>query len=559
MMNKKYFILLIVSLLVVHGVYSADSASINKTQAFDWLYQEMNSSDWDFDTDVIALSVLALGPERRYDIEGGVERLKDRNWRNDYERSLAILALYKAGVDVDDDIGELIDNQIEAQNSGSWLIQMRNTNEREASCNLDFNGDIDFRVINNTVTEGPCTGDTWVDFEQCIAFAEGVGIHESVEIQCTNAQPSLIFRDSSNEFFILDETSPFSVDNACFGSGSCECKPSLYASWVLNEVGNKSQVWTFPWMSSFCSDDDTNEYNSLLYLISNEEAFANKLKDSFGGSSWENDEYITALGLGALSKSSSSSQIVSDAKEWLAVTQRSDGSWRDDPLKTAMVLYILYSKGSSFSYVDSDNDDGSFGGFICGDGFKEVGEECELTSDCSTGEVCSSCLCVASSQNTCTVSDDCMSDDDCKSGSNGFCTSSCTCDYSCTSDSDCLGGQVCEFRRCVNPSNNDNVGGESSGSNFLGYVWFALGLIIVLGLAYLAYLKFIKNKTLGKNNKNKDQGTGPIMSRKYPTAKQAVQKPQTQPKSEPRSSNDDFLERRLDESIRKAKDLLGKK
>lgn len=563
MMNKKYYILIFLSILLAQSVMSAETPQINRTQAFDWLYSEMNRTNWNDDTDIIALSILALGPESKYDLDEGIEKLEERNWANPYESSLAILALYKAGVDVDEDIQELIDQQQKAQDSGSWLIQMRNLNDKEASCNLFYNEDVDFRIINNTITEGPCSGDTWVDFESCIALSEGIGVHEQFDVDCTNADPSLIFRDNNNEFFILDETSPFNIDNSCFEqSGSCDCRNSLYASWVLNEVGNKSQVWTFPWMSSFCSEDGENINNALLYIISNEEVFADKLKDSFGGSSWENDEYITAVGYMALSKSSSNSQITNEIKEWLAVTQRGTGSWRDDPEKTAMVLYALYSRGQSFSFDVSDDNDYGTSSF-CGNSILEFGEDCDGSSNgCGLNEVCSSCQCVTSNQTSCTVNDGCIEDSDCTLGPNGVCTSLCECDYRCTSSDDCLSGQVCEFQHCVAAiDDGDGISEDDNGSNFLTYIWILLGIIVALGAAYLAYLKFVKHKKIGKPKKtDKDFESSPILSRKYPSAKEAIQKPQQIKKEpEPKSSGDDFLERRLDESIRKAKELLKKK
>jgi len=59
--GNSVFLLVFFVILLASSANAATSSEINKTQAYEWLYEQMNSSSWNENVDEVALSVLALG------------------------------------------------------------------------------------------------------------------------------------------------------------------------------------------------------------------------------------------------------------------------------------------------------------------------------------------------------------------------------------------------------------------------------------------------------------------------------------------------------------------
>ncbi|MBT3691324.1 hypothetical protein HOG16_03740, partial [Candidatus Woesearchaeota archaeon] len=80
------FLLVFFVILLASFANAETSPEINKTQAYEWLYEQMNSSSWNENVDEIALSILALG-SGDYNLSDGIDKLRDleyggSNWGN---------------------------------------------------------------------------------------------------------------------------------------------------------------------------------------------------------------------------------------------------------------------------------------------------------------------------------------------------------------------------------------------------------------------------------------------------------------------------------------------
>jgi len=69
-------------------IVSADNETFSLDKGFNWLNDEMTSTNWGGTVDTISWSILALN-NRGYDVSGGISRLRqvedDYNWDNDIQ------------------------------------------------------------------------------------------------------------------------------------------------------------------------------------------------------------------------------------------------------------------------------------------------------------------------------------------------------------------------------------------------------------------------------------------------------------------------------------------
>ena len=119
----------------------------------------------------------------------------------------------------------------------------------------------------------------------------------------------------------------------------------------------------------------------------------------------------------------------------------------------------------------------------------------------------------------------------------------------CNYSSDCDEGQICEEGECV-----------SEGSNWV--TWLIVILVVILGAAggYFGYKQYFSKKKLKSSvgsrplpaRKSPLGGAYPSTAQKVPARTAAIRQPTSDTKG-------DRLERELDQSLKKAKDLLRKK
>jgi len=586
-MKRGYFslVLVLATLLLSFNVCAAENETngdFDINLGFEWLYNEMRSSGWGSSVDSLSWSILALR-NKGYDVSPGVQRLKqlensNNNWGNDvYETSLSTLALYKTGNDVDDEIIWILDRQKEALRSGEWLIQFLYDGESECRIRYD-DEDFDFS-INGTeiIYPSDCAiGDYWVDFEDCIK-EDDADMEETFSVSCLdNVDVSLLFR-ANDEYYIVDQTRPLKIENACFYGeySGCRCSVTQYASWVLQQVGERAL--TTPYLRSNCNDKILDY--SFLYMLTSSRIYSDYLLEERavdGG--WENDFESTAMAIIALRDSAST---VAPSINWLEHYQDSDGSWDGDIRTTAKVLYSMTVEPTVPVVIINNTNNQT--GPNCGNEVVDSGEECEYDADCLGNLVCESCLCVNLAG--CEIDDDCNgANEECVLGEcvrKSECTTSSDCvtkygsDYYCDAgnckkagsiDDECTIDSDCEAIYGSGWKCDDSGNCVEKGSSWV--TWLIVSLIIILGLvgAYFGYKQFFKGKGgfklgggKGYTPKNlPSSGARPASA--YPQARKPITAVRPSSQTIPvRDTKDDRVERQLDQSLRKARELLGKK
>lgn len=590
-MRKSSFIVGLVFTIILLNVCfvnaETNTSDFNASKAFEWLYNEMDDANWRKPTDTLAFSILALRNEG-YDIRNGTEELKDAESNNHWDSisgsALATLALYKTGENVTDEIDWLLDQQMRALSDGNWLIQF--LAEESGECRITYNSQtFEFDVNGTTVTTDDCilSDPHWVDFEECIK-SNSADLKEDLDIDCylVDIDPSILFRTFNYEYYIVDESRPFVIENGCFGSGGqCSCSETGFASWSLYTMNE--HAYTTPYLRSTCHNVAGATFSYLLTGEGIEQLL--DMQEPTDGS-FDGDELKTGIAYLALKRGNAAA--ASKALDWLKWKQRrSDGSWDGDALTTAVVLYAAFSQDLPPGPGPSDGDEDRA---ICGNGRVEELEDCETTADCENATlICQNCECIPLSQTGCSAADECIDNDDCTAGK--YCTSDCVCVDSdtptgfCNSNIDCPIGEECDIisGNCVpegtGPSGDGDVEcrsddeckddeecDEASGlcvtKEKKGWlVWLIVAIIVIVAAVggYFAYNQFFK----GKFAKRKEFKPFPAKP-KYPTTPQRV--PVSRPRPAPvgrarptRSRVEVDLEKQLDESLKKAREMLKKK
>jgi hypothetical protein len=554
----KKIVLLFGLVFLLLGSINLVSAEFNVSESHEWLYDQMNSSNWNKPVDDVALAVLSLR-NFGYDVSEGIaelesQQLNDDSWGDAYNTALATLALYKTGNNVSSEVEWLLDHRIRAMENGNWLIQL--TTGGYATCSIIYDNDSYMFRINNTLIEE--TGSNWIDFENDV-LGSYADVEEEFGVSCigVTVSPSLIFKTYSNQYYIVDENLPLSIENACFAGSSynCDCGYTGYAGFVLNSLGENPA--TYPFLETTCTGDAMG--NAFLLDLTGENDYANWLNENQLGGNWGNNKFNTALISYILKNSNQGgASSVSDSIEWMKLQQLQDGSWEGSVKTTAMVLWAMFS--NEVPPVPSTTP-------ICLDGILGLGEQCDTGIPCNGGLTCIDCMCVT--PQSCTELDACMSDNDCVTGySCNVDTCSCAAiSFGCTSDADCISPEYCDSltHTCKvldeSPdSTNTTSDDDEEGSNWIAWLIAIIVILIGIGAGYYAYNKY-KGGNFGSSKKLPSTSSAPVskpINPTYPPSTRAIVKPR--PSQYRPSRRDTLLESELDKSISKAKDLLkGKK
>ena len=551
------------------NVYAANDTGVELVDGFNWLDEEMKQTNWGSNVEQLSWSILALR-NAGYDVSGGINKLKDLrqidHWDDgDVKKSaLATLTLYKVGENVDQEIEWLKNKQEKNLRSGSWFVQfLTSSNSGEVECHLYYDEQDKVFFINDSeiVGESSCdVGENWINFESCVQ--ETAGVYEDMSVDCDSTVDASLLYNRGTEYYIVDQIEPLEIENGCFfRRNNCNCDATQYGSWVLDKLGDN--YYTKPYLRSECNDDVDD--NAFLFMLTGSRVYSDFLDEGMSNNdgSWEGSEELTALAIIALRDGSSVSLTTS--KNWLESRQREDdGSWSGDVKTTAMVLYSLTKEISVVSNQTSTNT-------TCYNGVVDVGEECD-GSDlvCGEGKICEGCSCVSLPDcefdsecgdgdvcvgGVCVLDTGCDIDDDC--GLGYYCTSANICeresvDDECDFNSDCLSDQECVSGSCVST--------DDEGGSFV--TWLIIIVIVLLGAAggYFGYKQYFSKKKKkpslpGGPTKSFSFGKKPT---NYPTTKQRVPASSTQ-RMPAKDMKGDRIERQLDRSLKKAKDLLGRK
>ncbi len=581
MKNKNYnLIIFILPIILLSFNVIADPQNFSLINSYTWINSSLYDKSWSGSIDEISLGILAL-KTGSYNHQQGINKLKslqfsDGSWNdNIYDTSWAIYALFKTGNNYTDSLNWLLSKQIQSSNEGNWYVQIKTPYSGTCSLAQVPNNPIDFEIQNGSLTSCSAnSANSWIDLQSCAGFS--IGINETVQVDCNNlgnSDISLLYKQDNN-YYILDSKSnsrfaTFTIDNGYFG----DYESTIYATWVLSEMNKKNQLHSIPYLKSHIRlDDNANFDNSLLLLITGDKNYADYLINSQNNLTgfWDSGNvYNTAFIIYSLKKQFSSSTALNPGLIWLQGEQDQSngpnkGSWdRGDIRSTAMAIYAI--KGGLISITNNnpisnrtnntnnitkntcinDADCGNVTIYDCISGKCQIKDgKCQINQDCNSEEYCDS------KTNTCKQEQKPLT--------------------GCTSDSTCSPGQQCNNNVCEDipgwcDSDDMCSNGEKCNlkTNFCekksSLLWWIIILLVIAASGGIFF--FIKSKGGIKLKKTTyqppkqifQQNQSPFMNRNQNISpKRNIAPPQ-------RNYVDDQLEKDLDSSIKKAKDLMGKK
>lgn len=353
--------------------------------------------------------------------------------------------------------------------SGNWYLQVATTSN--GSCKVAYDKSGQSKSVNVVVDNGRfplCSGTTFFDVNNCLEpnlLSSSPVL--SLNIDCSllgSAIISTLFQ-SGNTFYLLDEASTSQatvvLNNGCFGKtakSSCDVDASLYAAWLLSEVGSSLAI--NPWLEANYQSSRVVD-NALLSVITQKQLYLDQLEvlqkadGSFG------PVYDTAVAVYALKKAGNTVEF-QKAVDWLKSQQKADGSWNNKELDSAMVLFAAFgdtqvpSSGGSDYIPPVSGDDEVCGNYLCEANENPVScpTDCASADDsCNNDGVCDSFLgeTSVSCSNDCVASDDGFSDDvesapvcgdeavnspdeECDGADDASCPGLCNADCSCGSE-----------------------------------------------------------------------------------------------------------------------------
>lgn len=579
MKNKNYILIIFISLIILFSFnVIADSQNFSLINSYNWINFSLHDKSWSGSVDEISLGILALRTGS-YNSQLGINKLKslqfsDGSWNdNIYDTSWATYALFKTGNDYNSSLNWLLSKQVQASSEGNWYIQIKTPYSGTCSVSQGSNNPIEFEIQNGSLVNcNANSANSWIDLQYCAGFV--IGINETVNVDCNNlgnADISLLYKQDNN-YYILDAKSntrfaTFLIDNGYFG----DYESTAYATWILSEMNQKNQLHTIPYLKSHPrSDDNANFDRALLLAITGDKNYADYLSNSQNNLTgfWDSGNiYNSAFIIYSLKKQFSSSIALNPGLTWLQGEQDTSegpnkGSWDNGDIRsTAMSIYSIKggitlkeniqsnktnnSNNTTKNSCTLDSDCGNITLYDCISGKCELKDgKCNVDIDCSDEEYCDINTHICKQQQKPLIG--CTSDSSCKPGqqcSNGVCG-----DIPgwCDSDIMCSNGEKCNLKTnfCEKKSSP---------------LWWIITLLVIAILGGIFF--FIKSKG-GIKLKNKPNT---LPKQQFPqTQSPFINRPQNIPPKRiiplpQKNYVDDQLEKDLDSSIKKAKELMGKK
>ena len=503
--------------------------------------------------------------------------------------------------------------EIKTEQSGSCSVSLSDTDP--VSFNIEEN-----RVSCDSDGDGDGFG-SWIDLERCAGF--NLDRTEEVLVNCNNlgnADIYLIY-NLDNDYYLIDEKfntnqARLLLENAYFG----DYESTAYASLALKMIGKSDNIYSLSYLRSNLRQNDILQ-RTFLYILTGDKVYSDWLsrKQNNLTGSWDGNVFNTAFSVMALGKNSA---VGSKGAEWLRGEQNVNngtsryGSWNNDLRDTSFVIWSVFSEGSRV-IIPNDNNytsnytNNNYTSGVCGNYIRDPDEDCDaryasngdfIEGDdirCGLSEKCvkpgeqGECTCRGLGPIT---EEPCQSDEECTS-SRQYCdqdTQTCK-DKECTSDEDCdTPNEVCNLRtfeceietnggeecteeceegfRCIDKecveipnycTDNENCDkGEECDISINRCVpkegkfpWWIITILVlaIAGIVILYALKKRSNKPKAAPANVFERGERPQMRPSFST-QQSRQEPVQR-----RDIYDERIESELDKSIRRAKELLGKK
>lgn len=516
-----------------------------------------------------------------------------------------IFAMLLAGVSGDslDHVEIWLKNaQTTALIQGNWWLQVATDSSGVCKVNYEKDGKpVSRNLVVNKGVFPTCNNQTFFDvnncFEPSLLKANPTLV---LDVDCKDLGSSLIslVYNLGNSYYLMQEATAngkITVSGGCYGvtsKASCDIETSLYASWILKEVG--SDINILPWVEA---NYDTNKplHVALLTLATKSKIYGDELvKLQKADGSFSSSIYDTAISMIAL-KEVNLLENYEKARLWLEKKQGPDGSFGGNVLNTAASLYALtYGEEIAVELpgcVVNGVKDGAEEGLDCG---SLCPISCEGASECGDG-VCSmdeklsgSCDKDCVTQATCDRNGKCDTDffensqncpQDCSCGDE-ICDNLESSDQSCAQDCGAVGAKcgndIVETGEDCDGTEDSACPGECSETcscpvkeESKSRWWLWLLILIILGVVGWY---FYNKKKSGKGPGKPEEGKGVFsFFKKKPESKKPEFKPFTSrlPEQKPlqkifvqkpmlRKQEKTRVEDELEKSLREAKKLLGK-
>ncbi|MFA5061118.1 MAG: hypothetical protein WC494_02290 [Candidatus Pacearchaeota archaeon] len=366
---KKEGIFLLVLLLLIFPIISAQNSTINSTETEDKIEKgfeclEAKAGDCSSLTNQeIALTILAT-PDEIFD--DCVEELQDRessdNWGNVRDTALAVLALKHAGKDTQDSEEWLLGK---SRTPTELIWYMEEDSEGETQCHIGYDS-TDYLITlgeNKKIDQnaGSCLTRAQSNFWLQIA-PECFGKEFTLECDKDFIGTLLYKNKNSPTIYVLEGTKSaqaygsmeIKVNSKCFGdTSSCDYEATLWATFALLKTGYDVEEY-FPYIIAMSETNKRYLPDAFIYMVTNYEGYATKLASAQKlGNYWEADStaysryYDTSLAI--LSLGGSSSEQITNAKSWLLFSQGSDGCWQGSVRDTAIALWALEGRSGKNS------------------------------------------------------------------------------------------------------------------------------------------------------------------------------------------------------------------
>ena len=370
MKAKTIIFLIILSILIINV-----NASANTTNAYNWLLsQSQNGSYGDIETTSFAISALQfLSPITHK--QNSTNYLKSQQnalncWPlascDSKSTSIALKTLAESNEVVNS--SWLASHQL-SELPGNWLLQIITSNSGLCTFTYKINNQEYIKPVN--VKKGyfsDCGNTTWLNLDGTCLSTNLIKSNPSLlfSVGCNmSVERMTVTYSYSNNYYpsVYQQTgsaATFKINNGCFGTSTCDYLTTLYANWAFKKMNIYSTdvSKTFNslfWLKYGNAYQDKTSYNALLYLITNEASYLEKIKSaqqvfpletgSYGYWPAESNPslssaYVTSLALLAL-RGTTNTDYITKAEKWFEINQLADGSFNDNTLDTSLALYSL--------------------------------------------------------------------------------------------------------------------------------------------------------------------------------------------------------------------------
>lgn len=513
----------------INGIGSLEG----KDLSYEWLFNKTTINIGTVADDSLAVIAL-LGSGQ--DVSQLIDRIKTRmdkssgcwpkNGCKVKDTSLATLAMHLSEQDEEAEAGVkwLKNSRIAGLKGGEWWLVIKG-NVNEGSCAVSYKGKSKtFNFLEDKIKE--TGGKYYLNLLQVDPSILRGEVIPTLNVDCSNLAGSIItllYKPNINTFFIQKSETASNVElkvaNVCFGeskgSASCDYESSLYATWVLLEMGESGlsfdEIGDVVYLQSKLKTSNVKDLallNRLLYVANNVgQSFVKDLssKQKPGGD-WEGDVFTTSLSVLGLLGNSEDSDAVNRGTAYLERRMNTkDGSWDNNVRSTSMALIALNgvdlaresvgapsvkskgvtSSGKEDCFNDLDDDGDTYPD--CGDSDCEEEkvslcsngkiDSCEENVDC--GGFCEACGEEKTSDTTTT--EECKSDSECDSGEECLSGKCVTKEEGCKTNSDCSASEECLSGKCL-PKEQKSY----------WWLWLLIILLVLFGAFGIFYIKYVK-------------------------------------------------------------------